>query len=276
MVIDERRDLALGVPEPDAAIRVQVPQPAPGAAYSSRRLALRGEPAFELALWCGTCPAIFQKLSEPEAADLGVVNERLRTGLDAIDDGVLASYSAVLPASTYRALLLEMTPQLVRHADASDYFTHEQVGTWGAPGYAGAGEDPRTPYYRTFETPVDEHGHLYEFVIPMVPPQWNDRARVAEYAQAESGTPTAVAYSLLDIVHPIFDEGTDRHVHWVLMHFLLDGHHKFEAAAAAGRPVRLLSLLDENMGLASPASVDTMVQARGRARVARVPQLGGQ
>ena len=274
MLIETRRDLALGVPEQDAAIAVPTPPPAYGSAFSARQITLRGQPTFELALWCGTCPALFQKISEPEAADLGVVNEKLRAGLDAIDDDVLASYSKVLPASNYRALLLEVTPQLVHHGDASDYFLHEQVATWGPPGFAGAGEDQGTPYYRTFETPVDEQGHLYEFVVPMVPPAWNDRATVTEYAQAEAGTPTAVAYSLLDLVAPAVDHGTDYYMHWVLTHFLLDGHHKFEAAAASGRPVRLLSLLDEKLSLATPEWIDQMIEARARPRASRVAPAG--
>jgi len=34
------------------------------------------------------------------------------------------------------------------------------------------------------------------------------------------------------------DEGEDYYEHWVLTHVLLDGHHKIEAAATAGRPIR--------------------------------------
>ncbi|MFG3363957.1 hypothetical protein ACGF0K_03090 [Streptomyces sp. NPDC048156] len=92
---------------------------------------------------------------------------------------------------------------------------------------------------------VDDEAHLYEFVVPMVPPTWNDRERVAEYAeQMERGTmPTAVAVSTLDVCRPALDRSTDYYTHWGLTHFLLDGHHKLEAAASVGRPVQLLSLL---------------------------------
>ncbi|MEV0457806.1 hypothetical protein [Catellatospora methionotrophica] len=40
-----------------------------------------------------------------------------------------------------------------------------------------------------------------------------------------------------------------------LAHFLLDGHHKMQAAAEAGRPLRLLSLLSVDAGLALPDQV---------------------
>ena len=39
--------------------------------------------------------------------------------------------------------------------------------------------------------------------------------------------------------------------HWGLAHFLLDGHHKTQAAAQAAGPVRLLTLLAIDYSLAS-------------------------
>lgn len=251
-------------------VAVPTPKPAPGTAFPPRRLTLRGVPVFELGMWCGTCPAIFQRLNEPEAADLRLTNERLGAGLAAIDDDVLRTYGGALPKSQYTALLLEVTPQLVAPGDNSDYFSHEQVATWGIDPVVGAPESPRTPYYRTFETPVGRHGHLYEFVVPMVPPAWNDGQRVARYFERAGTTPaTAVAYSLLDVVQPAMDEGEDYYEHWVLTHFLLDGHHKVEAASATGGPVRLLSLLDERISIASPDEISVLINARSNSRQPR-------
>lgn len=108
------------------------------------------------------------------------------------------------------------------------------------------------PYYRTFETAVDATAHLYEFVVPMVPPTWNTRDRVEEYVELMGGgtVPTAVAVSTLDVCEPAVGQPADHYRHWGLTHFLLDGHHKLEAAATAGHPVRLLSLLALGEGLA--------------------------
>ena len=79
------------------------------------------------------------------------------------------------------------------------------------------------------------------------------RARVAKYSAAAGVKPaTAVAYSLLDVLQPAMDEGEDYYEHWVLSHFLLDGHHKIESAASAGWPIRLLSLVDERISIAAP------------------------
>lgn len=270
MVIDIQRSVALGVREKRALVAVPTPKPPPGTAFPSRRLTLRGVPVFELGLWCGTCPAIFQKLSEPQAADLGIANQRLNAGLEAIDAEVLRAYGKALPKSQYTALLIDVTPELVMPGTASDYFSHEQVATWGVDPVMGSPENPATPYYRTFETPVGSEQHLYEFIVPMVPPAWNDKERVAEYSDSPGATPpTAVAYSLLDVIQPAMEEGDDYYEHWVLSHFLLDGHHKVQAAATAGRPIRLLSLVDQSISIASPDELATLVDARSKPRQTR-------
>lgn len=268
VVIEVRRDVPLGVREKRALVAVPTPKPPPGTAFPPRRLTLRGVPTFELGLWCGTCPALFKRLNEPVTADVGPANERLNAGLSAIDDGVLKAYGDVLPKSRYTALLFDVEPHLVAPGGPSDYFTHEQVVTWGVDSFVGAPEDPGTPYYRTFEAPIATGGHLYEFVVPMVPPSWNDGTRSSEYTGGPMNA-TAVAYSLLDVIQPVNDEGDDNYQHWVLSHFLLDGHHKFEAAAAAGRSVRLLSLVDEQISIASPEELSTLVEARRMPRQSR-------
>lgn len=211
---------------------------------------------------------MFKRLAEPETADLGIVNQRLNSGLAQISDEVLRSYGKVLPKSSYTAVMLELTPRLVEPGTAADYFAHERVATWGYDD-SGAAEDPGTSYYRTFETRLDESRHLYEFVVPMVPPSWNDADRVNEYATSGVDPGTAVAYSLLDVLQPAMNEGEDYYEHRVLTHFLLDGHHKFEAAARADRPIRLLSLIDERISIASPEDVAAGVHARSQQRRAR-------
>lgn len=272
MIIEVRRGVSLGVNKERAEVMVVAPPPPPSTAYPPRRLIFRGSPVFELNLWCGTCPALFQKLAEPEVADLELANERLNAGLQRIDGELLRVYGKALPQSTYTIFLLEITPRLVEPGSPSDYFTNEQVTTWGVDPVVGSPENPGTSYYRTFEAPISETRHLYEFVVPMVPPAWNDSQRVAGYSAATVVEhPTAVAYSLLDVLQPAMDEGEDRYEHWILMHFLLDGHHKMEAAAAAGRAIRLLSLVDEQMSIATPENLTTMAQARAQIQQARIP-----
>lgn len=115
--------------------------------------------------------------------------------------------------------------------------------------------------------------HLFEFVVPMVPPSWNEAARVEEHAKRleASSSPMAVAVSTLDVCAPAVDDGTDHYAHWGLTHFLLDGHHKLQAAAESGRPLRLLSLLSIDASLATAEEVGRVPELRSRTRAGREP-----
>lgn len=215
---------------------------------------------------------LFKKLSPPERADLELTADDLRTGLVRIDEDVLRAYGHVVPESTYTVMLVEFVPVLVQAGEPSDYFTHEQVTTWGTDPFVGAAEDPGTPYYRTFETTIDDERHLYEFVVPMVPPSWNDSETVDAYATgANDSIPTAVSYSILDVVAPAVDEGEDWYWHWLLQHFLLDGHHKIAAAARSSRPIRLLCLVDERISIATAEDLSRLAEVRKAPRAQRQP-----
>ena len=119
----------------------------------------------------------------------------------------------------------------------------------------------------------EAEAHLYEFVVPMVPPSWNDAERVRQLAVllALSGRPTAVAVSTLDVSQPANRAGPDYYSHWGLSHFLLDGHHKLEAAAQIGRPMQLLSFLSVDASLATAEQVHSVPELRTRP-VSRRPE----
>ncbi len=229
-----------------------------------RTLAVDGATVFELSWWCGTCPYLFER--QPGAGSVPSVDgfrERLASGLESVEDDVVAAYGTLLPAGRYLPLLLEISPCRITPGGPGDFFTHENRATWGRP---EAAPSPGTDYYRTFETRIDDGAHLYEFVVPMVPPSWNDAGTVDVHAERlrDGSAPTAVAVSTLDIIDPAWaDEGSDLHTQWCLTHFLLDGHHKIEAAARLGRPMRLLALLSLDSSLADD-------------EVARLPELLGR
>ena len=245
-------------------------EPKPEGAWAGRRILWLGsEAAFELSFWCGTCPVLFQRLDGATSTlSIAELEDRLRRGLSGIDSNVLAAFARLLPAAAYLPMLLQVTPRLVTPAAAGDYFAHEQVATWGLDSFWGLPEYPRTPYYRTFETPVTASSHLYEFVVPMVPPTWNDPARVQQYSHALTGgsLPAAVAVSTLDISQPALDHNSsDYYQHWALSHFLLDGHHKLEAAAVTGRPLQLLALVAIGASLAKEADILRLPAIRAQA-----------
>ncbi|WP_406337316.1 hypothetical protein [Streptomyces sp. NBC_00649] len=269
MVRDPRR---LGVPASEARLRFEAEPPKMGSGPGRRVLAIDGKPAFELSFWCGTCQFLFRRLEDAnEKLSLESVRERLAGQPPDLDEGVLDAFGTLLPEGDYLPLLLRVEPHLVVPAQEGDYFSHEQVATWGLDAFWGLPEYPRTPYYRTFETAVDDNAHLYEFVVPMVPPTWNDRERVEEYAeQMERGSvPTVVAVSTLDVCLPAMDLSTDYYAHWGLTHFLLDGHHKLEAASSAGRPVQLLSLLALGDCLAEAGDKDRLAALRSQPSLIR-------
>jgi hypothetical protein len=124
-----------------------------------------------------------------------------------LDEGVVNRFAALLPSAEYLPLLLKVSPRLVRPVEDGDYFAEEQVATWGIDSFWGLPAYPQTPYYRTYETAIDSDSHLFEFIVPMVPPSWNDLARVEEHRHrlSSSARPTAVAVSLLDVCQPAID-----------------------------------------------------------------------
>ncbi|MFJ8017323.1 hypothetical protein [Streptomyces sp. NPDC096339] len=264
---------SLGVPAAEARLHFDTELQEIGGAPRRRLLMVDDEPAFELSFYCGTCPLLFRRLrTATQKLSLESMQERLTGALDDPDDGgVIDVFGGLLPEGEYLPLLLSVEPRLVVPGREGDYFSGEQVTTWGIDQFWGLPEHPHTPYYRTFETAVDADAHLYEFVVPMVPPTWNERERVEEYlALMERGTvPTAVAISTLDVCQPSLDLADDPSAHWGLTHFLLDGHHKLEAAATAGRPVRLLSLLTLGESLAGADDCARLPALRAQARSVR-------
>jgi hypothetical protein len=195
------------------------------------------------------------------------LQQRLAAGIDCVDEDIVAAFADLLPHGRYLPMLLSVQPRLVYPVKPGDYFAEEQVATWGIERFWDLPGYPHTPYYRTFETDINPDAHLFEFVVPMVPPSWNDSTRVAMHAErlGSSDRPTAVAVSILDTSAPAMaGPGLDYFEHWALTHFLLDGHHKLQAAAQTNRPIRLLSLLSLDASLASEQST------------ARIPQLRAQ
>jgi hypothetical protein len=107
----------------------------------------------------------------------------------------------------------------------------------------------------------------------MVPPSWNDASRVGHYREslATSSKPTVVALSLLDICQPatLQRSESDYYAHWGLAHFLLDGHHKMQAAAELGSSLRLLSIVSVNDSVAKRADVLRLSSLRAQTESTR-------
>jgi hypothetical protein len=107
----------------------------------------------------------------------------LTHGVDGIDNDVSETFAALLPLGEYVPLLLKIQPRLIRPLERGDYFAEEQLASWGLESFWGLPAYPQTPYYRTLETAVDSDAHLFEFVVPMVPPSWNDADLVKDHGK---------------------------------------------------------------------------------------------
>jgi hypothetical protein len=264
----------LGVDDPVIGVAEEPKQPG---TWAGRRLLWLGDkPAFELSLWCGTCPFLFKRMEGANRTlSIAEMSAVLDAGLTAIDPTVVETFARLLPRGQYLPVLVEVQPTLVYPATEHDYYSHEQVATWGIDSFWGLPEYPQTPYYRTFEARVDDGAHLYEFVVPMVPPGWNEQERVRSYRNRLSAGDllTAVAMSTLDLCQPAdkSDAAPDYYQHCGLTHFLLDGHHKLQAASDVGASLQLLSLIAVDASLATEADVRRAVRARGGPQAARSP-----
>jgi hypothetical protein len=275
--------IALGQPRPlgrdGARLRFGESEKAEGAWAGARVLQLDGHDAFELSLWCGTCPFLFKRLEGAnDRLSLEAMQDRLAEGIAGLDDDVITTFGALLPPATYLPMLLAIRPRLITPSHSGDYFAEEQVATWGVDAFWGLPEYPHTPYYRTFETRAAEDAHLYEFVVPMVPPSWNQAETVAAHRlRLElSSTPTAVAVTILDVCAPaVDDKSSDWYWHWGLSHFLLDGHHKLQAAAETGAQLQLLSLLSIDASQADADNVTAIPTLRDQRAQPRTDQTHG-
>lgn len=239
-----------------------------GTSAGRRLLSVSGDPAFELGFWCGTCPFLFERLEGSNSTlSIDGIEATLSKGLTQIDEDVVATFAALLPSGEYIPLLLEIEPTLTYPMRPGDYFAEELERTWkSSDGFWGLPEYPRTPYYRGDTGALDDENVLFEFVVPMVPPSWNDRGRVQEHAERlrRSSRPTCVALSLLDVrQRAVANTPEESLVHWGLAHCLLDGHHKIEAAATNGDRLQILSLLSVEDSLADAAQLQRVIDSLG-------------
>ncbi|KQM15761.1 hypothetical protein ASF83_07480 [Plantibacter sp. Leaf171] len=256
-LIDHAPPVRLGTV--DAPLRFSGPREPGG-----RHLIVDGIPAFELSFPCGTCALLFRRLDAgARALAEATLHHHLDEHVPAIDDLSLRELvSTFLPAGTYLPLLLSVEPVLVAPGGDLDYFSHEQVVHRGIDPNLGAPEDPATEYYRGSTRTIGDHETLFEFLVPMLPPSRNDRARVDAYETAfrAGGAATVLAVSVVDRTQP----SDSVEAHTGLVHVVLDGHHKLEAAARLGVAVAVLAFVSVEASLADEATVTGLPELLAR------------
>jgi hypothetical protein len=228
-----------------------------------RYLTIGGRPAYSLGVVCDTCAFVFERLDGANRRiSAATISDRLRHGLSDIDSDVLTALDGVVPEGDYVASLLQLEPRAVVLGTAADYFCAEQIELWGVDSFWGVPHYPKVPYYRSMTTMLGGDTGVFEFVVPMYPPNWLDEEAVAGYETRirEEQTPTALAVSVLDVRQPaILVRPTLLTKHWCLTHYLIDGHHKTLAASLAGAPITLLSALAVNESITTKDDIEQVL-----------------
>jgi hypothetical protein len=250
----------------------------------TRYLTLNGERAFVIGGSCDTCAFVFERKKSSSLSPT-VVAERLRAGVGLMDDDLLDAAGSLLPAGDYAVADFNIQPSLTGPCKPDDYFSHESLDLFGMPSYEGVPDNPRTPYWRagsqvlppgTGAWPAVEGPRprptnpkrFFHFVVPMSPPHHLDVQRIELYQhEIEAGaTPAALGVSVLDVRAPAVtpwdkNEQTYEYAeHWCLATYLLDGHHKVEAASRSNRGIRLLTFLARESSVASSEDIDAVVR----------------
>jgi hypothetical protein len=206
-------------------------------------LRVHGQVSLEISSRCDTCPFAFTKLLDAASVDLHGVIDRLHGGISTIGDDIIDFLVRGLPAGEYLATLLELEPTWTFFGQPDDYFSTEQGGIWAPELQSEGGRHfPRTDYYRTATTLVKPDAKFFEFVVPLHHPGSPQRVYDWKQRMQEGARPVALAVAFGEKRQPAtWDGNPSVTTHLCVAHYLLDGHHRFAAAADAGIPIRLLS-----------------------------------
>jgi hypothetical protein len=236
-----------------------------------RYLTIRGRRLVRMWAGCDTCAISFTRMPSVGLGAFAVA-ERLRAGSGVDDRDLVETASRLLPTGRYHVTELDGHPVTTRPGDGTDYFNNESFGTFGPD--AGSSDsaywvarkvtlppDAMIPTAGGLVTDEDAafvpiarrddwvgprpaaRKWFVHLILPLHPIDELDRARIDQYRSdiALGSRPVALAVSMLDIRAPQVVRNEDMYAeHWTLSSFVLDGHHKIQAAAEQGATVRLL------------------------------------
>jgi len=233
---------------------------------NGRFLRLDGKRAYYLGTGCDTCPLLFERLNGAnQKVSPAQVSEKLRQGITRIDDVVLGAVQQILPMGEYILCLLNIKPSLTTPGKENDYFCQEQIDIWGIDSFWGLPHHPKVKYYRSLSFALSNDERLYEFEVPLYPENWLEAETVSQYQELLriKNSPTALAISVVEIRQPAMSvpgntSGVD--CHWNLVHYLLDGHHKTNAAAREGVPLTLLACISLEAGTVAKQQVEQVLE----------------
>jgi len=218
-------------------------------------------PIFEFGPSCGTCGVLFRRVEEPGArvsdAEAAVMLGDLA---EVPRQSVLEKLARLLPSGGYEVGVFSGVPSFVAPGSAEQFWLSHTVKLHGDNGLPDEyAEYAATSYYelgQRYERPGSQWGPKYprlaaQFLMPLFDPALLDDARVSEWIEhAKDGLPlTALSLAVADDQSPAVEPAGSDHAdyryreHRVLLHFLLDGHHRARAAAVLGAELRVLGFV---------------------------------
>lgn len=228
-------------------------------------LTISGERIFEYGCPCATCGIVFRKVGSVADRVSDTEAVQLVGNLDAIPSlETLRRLARVLKPGVYCPTIVTGTVELIEPGAANDYFTTDVVRLFGC-------EDPddtepvgpRTSYYRlgvdrqlarTGRVSGPHTALVTAVVMPLHDPSQLGRERIEYWKRQHSAGMhlTAFAVSVLDNQAPAMSPADNTYPYeeqFLLTICTLDGHHRIQAAAELGVPVRILSLLAREFSL---------------------------
>jgi len=232
-------------------------------------LTIGGERVFEYGNACGTCGIVFRKIGSVSDRLSDTEAIRLLGNLDALPPpNVLRRLARVLQPGVYYPSIVAGTVQLIAPGSPNDYFATDVVRLFGRDDPdAREPAGPGTSYYRlgvdrhldrTGRVPGPHQALVTAVVMPLHEPSQLNRERIEHWKRQHLAgmNLTAFAVAVLDDQQPAMDPADNTYPYeeqFLLTLCTLDGHHRIQAAAELGAPVRILSLLARDF---SPALSD--------------------
>jgi hypothetical protein len=233
-----------------------------------RYLCIKGKRAFHIGNICDTCAFFFEGLEgATQKISAREVSNALRNGLQDLDSFVVDQLTRLLPAGKFTPILWRWKPSHVTPGTTADYFSKEQIDTWGIDAFWGMPHNPKAEYYRVPVSRLDKATGLFHFGIPIYPHNWLDQKTVNSYQNCEiRGTPpTSVAISILDVKEPACgSEASEFSKHYCFAHYIIDGHHKSFAAASTNSVLTLLSFVAHEKGVSLDGDVQRVLSHHSR------------
>lgn len=236
---------------------------------------IHGERVFEYGCPCGTCGILFRKIGSPADRVTDMESVTMLGALNTVPpNDILRRLGRVLEKSLYYPNVIQGRVRLVDPGSADDYFVTEVTRLFGRPGDKNRPESLETPYYRLgtdFElSKVGYRGLPYKalvtaVVVPLHEPAKLNRERVEYWKQKQQAGVqlTAFAVSVLDKQSPAVTppDATYPYTEQLLLtNCLLDGHHRLQAAAETGLPIRILSMVAKYFSFGSEVDLAQVLQ----------------